>query len=140
MSEPGLPCSLIPVPVAPVVSPLTLLLVAPVLPLVLPPGGLAGVLTLPLSQPPCPISLVPGKSISKVVWPQPIDSPVPILPLHHSVALRRLVLPLPVVTHPAVLVVSAVAEDPRPGWDLAIVNLSLITSLLVTYLGLHHCD
>ena len=140
MSEPGLPCSLIPVPVAPVVSPLTLLLVAPVLPLVLPPGGLAGVLTLPLSQPPCPISLVPGKSLSKVVWPQPIDSPVPILPLHHAVPVGCLVLPLPVVAHPPVLIVSAVAEDPGPGGDLAIIDFPLVASLLVAYLGLHHCD
>ena len=66
VSESRLPSSLVPVSVVPVVPSFPLLLVSPVLPLVLAPGGLAGVLPLALPQPLRPVSLVPA-AISKLL-------------------------------------------------------------------------
>ena len=73
VSESRLPSSLVPVSVVPVVPSFPLLLVSPVLPFVLAPGGLAGVLPLALPQPLRPVSLVPA-AISKllIVIPQKV--------------------------------------------------------------------
>ena len=92
--------------------------------------------------------------------------PVPILPPHHPVAVGRLVAPVPVITHPPVLVIAAVVEHPGPLRHLALIDLALrnnhqsfnhdpasvshclihylIASFLISQLGLNHdgklCD
>ena len=73
--------------------------------------------------------------------------------------MRRFVLPVPVVRHSAVLIIAPVTEHSGTLGHFALVDLALggrkttvdiniggwelshlVASLLVTYLGLHHCD
>merc|ERR1712045_393082 len=89
------PASLIPVSIGPAVLALALLLIVDIFSVISGASGFASVNSAAVAQTPLPVSFVP----------------VPILPLHHAVALRRLVLPLAIVAHSPVLVIPAVVEN-----------------------------
>merc|ERR1719166_705310 len=115
MSQSRLPLAVVSVPVGKRVFACPLLQVRHILSLVFAPGGFAQVLALALAQPGNPVPLIP----------------VSILPLHHSISIRRLVLPAAIVHQPRGLVVTSVLKCALSFWVLGFVDLPLVASLFI---------